>query len=257
MKSTLLIFGLFLAGAGLASAGNTACSAAPINDPTMQAGSPPGCTQVDMQFSLIEQVMNLTIDTADASSAPADSTVAVIGAGGAFGTGASSQMLQFYQIGQNFQATDNTGIGGQQFAFTATFGVTDINAFSSITGVYLAMNNMTLQNQATLNGITETVCTGTTTFAGCSPVTTIDPTFFLNSHGGGDYANDVAIAGAQLAAIQFSLDVELSQNGDSFGLPGFFLGFDETLVGAPEPSTFVLLGTSLAGLAYLRARGKR
>jgi hypothetical protein len=71
-----------------------------------------------MQFSLVEPVVSEVVNTAESSTAPTDATTVVIGAGSALGTGANSQMLQFYQVGENFFAANNFGDGPTRNSIT-------------------------------------------------------------------------------------------------------------------------------------------
>lgn len=258
-SSGIVPLGVLLWAGSLAQATNIACTPTSINDPTIQGGSPPGCTQVDMQFSLLSPVAAQIIDTADASSVPTDASVGLTGLGIAGGSGGTSQRLQFFQIGDNFLAENNGGAIGEEWAYTFTLGVTDIAPAMMISGVYFDVNNMLLQANAQLVNVTETVCAGTTTFTGCTPVTTLDLTAFLNTFGGGDDNQDQAIALTQTAAVQVTLDVLVPVNGDAFGLPSFEVGFDEIAVApsVPEPATLLLLGGALAGIAVVRLRRAR
>jgi hypothetical protein len=108
------------------------------------------------------------------------------------------------------------------------------------------VNNLILQNNATVVSLSESICTGTTVYSGCNPVASISDT-----NSGGGFAQDIALARTSTAAVQFTMDVILPFADDSFGVGSFDLGFDET---APEPSTFLLIGAALAGIAVFRRK---
>jgi hypothetical protein len=110
-------------------------------------------------------------------------------------------------------------------------GVTDLNAGTAISGAYLAISNLILENYAQVNNLLESISTGTTRFAGCNPVAVISNDLAF----GGTFTQDIPLDLTSKLAVQLAVDALLPLAGDSFGLLSFYLGFDESV---PEPSTF-------------------
>jgi hypothetical protein len=247
IQARIFLLLLFAAAANL-GATNVACpsTATAINDPTLQGGSPAGCTQIDMQFNLIEPVVAQVIDTSDASSAPGDANTYITGVGVAGGTGANSQGLEFSQLGVAFSGGDVDNVSfAEEWNYTFTIGVTDIGG-GQISGAYLQLGELNLVNDAFILNVSETICPGTPTFSGACPGSSV-----INVTSGGAFNQDLALAAPTFtASAQFNVDIEFAGPASSFGLTNFEMGFDES---TPEPATWLLMATALATISALQA----
>ncbi len=218
-----------------------------ISNATIQA-SPAGCEQVDLQFNLLSPVIStITGDTASHSSHPSDSNVTVTGTGVALGIAANAQALIFGQNG-GFSASDtSTGIG-QTWTYAFDFGATDLIAGHSITGTYLAFNNLVFHGATTAFSYLEFVCTGTNTFSnGCSG------DFFNGTVNSSNTTFHSTLAlPTNAAGVKLEIIINLPSTGSGFSFSSFQFGFDEGS-STPEPATWGLIA---AGILFMRAFGR-
>jgi hypothetical protein len=162
--------------------------------------------------------------------------------------------------------TDNTKVdNGETMTTTLSYGVSDSKG--NVLGVDLTVNGITIAAGGSITAIIDTCAQGTgghaptagniTTQAACN--TAVGGIgIFTQSNGG----TATSLATGQSQTIDLSLSsssfVNVTQVFQFTGGSGTnetgFLTFGDNFTETPEPSTFVLLGSALAGAAALRLR---
>lgn len=234
---------LFLAviAATAALADNSSCPSTPtaISNATIQA-SPAGCTQVDMQFSLMAPVVSELADFTQSSSDPSDSNVLIVGTGVAGGTGSASQGLIFSQsggfYGDDTSASGYNNTGNETWNYEFEFSVTDTAPGEFLTGIYIAANDLTRSG----------------TVSDLQFVVTVINAAYIPAFSASGSVNDAFANPVTSTMVYLDLYVNYTGAPSSFTLGSFELGFDEGP--APEPSTFMLIATALAMIGWARRR---
>ena len=223
-----------------------------------------GCFGVEQSFS------NLAVNGSNQSGTTDYASV---------GNGTAGQSITFSSMAgdstsssadnsNNFTTSNSTGVGNHgtlNFVDYSDFGTTAtpssipglVEVTVTIAGVSLASGagNSIVVSEVGCSGVSGTGHTGT--FTGC--------TTGANQPGGsaipGNFSNTFTSSNVSLGQITFSVftlpsnltsiatDFSVTLNGGSTAFATFTEAFD-----APEPSSFVLLGSALAGLGFLRFR---
>jgi hypothetical protein len=276
--NTLLLGSMLLLIAGTSTASVTACATAANGSTFASFGAPSaanGCAEIDKSFTSLAAVSG-AITTTDlqlwaTGSAPAGNTISPVDVN--FDTtGSANSWVSNATQSSSFSFVVDAHTGG---SFTGG------NYPSPNAGFVWAMNSLTLNpTSAFSNNATGTVtiamqfCLGQATVSGCSvadsgtitatftrttgPTPILTFTCAVGSAGTcasptGNSVNGFAFT--ELAALD-TITIDQTANGNhTITLNNIETDFGQFAeAGAPEPSTFVLFGTALAGVGLLRRR---
>ena len=137
----------------------------------------------------------------------------------------SGSNQNFFDITINYWVTDAFGINDLELAFDGTF-----------TGTGLTRTN-------------ESYCLNQTTMTGCPPA---NSNVLSVANPGGASTNSVMFGA--VTSIAISKDVVVASGTNGTAMITFFNNQFSQSLGVPEPLTFGLLGTGLAGLLLIRKR---
>jgi hypothetical protein len=257
--SKLSILGLILS-CGFAWGAISSCPNAGNGNPAVtvssfgSSSSSNGCQQVDLQFDSWT-VVPTTLGTV---TAPPDATGVTVFGLGTIPTANDVGVRLSGTVGatNNWNPTLPSGGGAFTWEDTITYVVSASGGFS-LSGATLSLNNLILSNSNANFTLKETICPGQTTFsANCgglvTPVVLTLGTFTSSQSG---LSTHMVFAPSQFAAIQIDLFVDRAKSGStSMNLDFLSTTFDQAV---PEPSTFVLLGTALAGIGAFGYRRRK
>lgn len=262
----------------------TACAAPPGN--TLATYAPTaltnGCSQVDANF------INVGLTTNGGPHAPGTGDID-LGASGGVISGTPSVISPILialdspnastQTGNGWYLTigDGTGTGNDQvsdttYVFNVPVGdnghppVTPASFSWELTGLTLGGITSSVTNATNTIVILETFCLSHTTTASCPSADLGTITATITSGGTvftescGSIVGCSTVSGGVVfthpvveVAIDDTVTITRNVSGTTLYLTDFSNGFDQTGE-SPEPSTFVLLGSVLAGVALLRRR---
>lgn len=284
-KRGILGFGLFIGGAMFVApcvtwASISACASPQTISAAIVGSTANGCSAVNEQF------VNFNVSGATGSG---DVSFPAVSAGAATGieftaSGSTVAQLDFQTVNQDASTScaSNTwcvkeGSTAQTATQTFTYAVEGTPSAPKIYGIALTSPSMDMDALLASQTITiqEAFCLGTTSFT-CSSTSsnygyvqivetsnggtgtfTAHDTVCLPAAGGCSGATSttasLGFAGQTDIAVEESVSIHtLGSGSDALALNSFDAQFDE----APEPSTFVLLGSALVGLAALSCRKK-
>ena len=215
-----------------------------LNDPS--GGFDPGCTSVNLSFSLFTQTACTGCEGGDP------------GLGGTYATFTTpSATLVGIQLAttrpgdtaNNWSITTN---GNATLSTAYTFAITSSTLMSAAA---LRVNVGDIQGTAGNDQfvVTLNVCPGTTTFTGgCANLATATLTLTNANTNAGD---TLSIVFGSVGTFQYG--VQLLISGQITGNDDIFLNWVEADFGTPEPSSYLLIGTGLAFLGLLRRRRRK
>jgi hypothetical protein len=162
-------------------------------------------------------------------------------------TGAGAVSLEFE--GDTAYGSNGTNGGAATLTLNFNFDVAS-SAGLVIDGFYFDVDFTQVDGGAS-GTVTETVCL---TAPGCGiPFTT---SFTATSAGDQNMNQSFLGPTSGDVFVNVQATITLPTNSSQFFFPDFVTGFDQE-EGTPEPSTFVLMGTALAAVAFLAYRRRR
>jgi hypothetical protein len=257
-----IIFGFMVAGAAILSVGiSRAATSTCLGNPTtslssangMTTNTLPGCETVDKTFG------NFLLGTASVSGT-ATSSGASLSNLYILGGGSSPNITADVSGTSNQWSAGNPGVASgsvsQELDFLVNVDPADSGGFL-LQGVNVgSLDSPNIIGNGLIQ-ITYNICPEAVFSVGCTGEISLS----LGSGSGSTTTGGELMFSSGLtnvASVQALLTVTAPTSSDFAGLEGFSLSFDQAAGGsAPEPSTFILLGSALAGIGALRYRKRK